>query len=339
MDIAVFSTKSYDRNAFEQYNAPFGHALTFLEPRLGPETLALGRGYTGVCIFVNDDCNAAVIDDLVAHGTRIIATRSAGYNQIDLAAAARQGIMLARVPAYSPHAVSEFTLALILTMGRKIHRAYNRTREFNFEIGGLEGFELRDKTVGVFGTGQIGRLVIKALHGFGCPILAYDRFPNAEVEQYARYVDQPTFARESDIITLHTPLTPQTQHLISDKILPLVKPGVFIINTSRGALLKTDKVIKCLKSGQIGMLAIDVFEEEADYFYQDLSEQVPTNDELVRLLSFPNVILTSHMAFLTDHALRNIAETTLGNFAEFEQTGQCTNQVVASVHDQPGARG
>lgn len=331
MDIAVFSSKSYDRQAFAQCNARFGHDLTFHEPRLGPETVALARGHTGVCLFVNDNCNAAVIDDLAAHGTRIIATRSAGYNQIDLAAAARRGIMLARVPAYSPHAISEFTLALMLTLGRKVHRAYNRTREFNFEIAGLEGFELRDKTIGVFGTGQIGRLVIKALHGFGCRILAYDRYPVAEVEAYATYVDQHRFARECDIITLHAPLTPETQHIISEETLPLLKPGVFIINTSRGALLKTDKVIKGLKSGQIGLLAIDVYEEEADYFYRDLSEQVPTNDELARLLSFPNVIVTSHMAFLTDHALRNIAETTLGNFAAFEQTGQCPNQIVATA--------
>lgn len=327
MKIAVFSTKSYDRHSLERYNASFGHELTFLEPRLAPETVALGRGFPGVCIFVNDVCNATVIADLTRHGTKIIATRSAGYNQIDLAAVARNGIVVARVPAYSPNAVSEFTVALILTLGRKIHKAYNRSREFNFEIAGLEGFELRDKTVGVFGTGKIGQMVIQNLSGFGCRILAYDKFPNDAVKSWATYVDGPTFARESDIMTLHCPLTPETRHILNEQTLPYLKDGVFIVNTSRGALLDTDKVIKFLKNGKIGMLAIDVYEEEADYFYRDLSDKVPTNDELARLLTFPNVIVTSHMAFLTDHALRNIAETTLGNFAEFERTGQCANAV------------
>lgn len=327
MKIAVFSSKSYDRQSLERYNVSFGHELTFFEPRLSSNTLALARGFPGVCIFVNDACTAAVIDELAQYGTRIIATRSAGYNQIDLAAAKQHGILVVRVPAYSPNAVSEFTLALILTLGRKIHKAYNRSREFNFEIAGLEGFELRDKTVGVFGTGKIGQMVIKNLSGFGCRILAYDKFPSDEAKRYATYVDGPTFARESDIITLHCPLTPETHHILNQETLPYLKDGVFIVNTSRGALLDTRKVIAFLKNGKIGMLAIDVYEEEADYFYQDLSDKIPTNDELARLLTFPNVLVTSHMAFLTDHALRNIAETTLGNFAEFERTGQCVNQV------------
>jgi len=327
MKIAVFSSKSYDRHSLMQHNAVFGHELHFFEPRLAPDTVALARGFPGVCVFVNDACTAAVIEDLAQHGTKMIATRSAGYNQIDLAAAARYGITVARVPAYSPNAVSEFTLALILTLGRKIHKAYNRTREFNFEIAGLEGFELRDKTVGVFGTGKIGQMVIRNLSGFGCRILAYDQYPNEAVKQYASYVDGPTFAREADIITLHCPLTPETHHILNEQTLPYLKDGVFIINTSRGALLDTGKVLQFLKNGKIGLLAIDVYEEEADYFYRDLSDKVTTNDELARLLTFPNVLVTSHMAFLTDHALRNIAETTLGNFAEFERNGQCANQV------------
>ena len=327
MKIAVFSTKSYDRQSLERYNAQFGHDLTFFEPRLSPETAALARGFPGVCIFVNDACNATVIEDLARHGTKIIATRSAGYNQIHLAAAKQHGMLVARVPAYSPNAVSEFTVALMLTLGRKTHKAYNRTREFNFEIAGLEGFELRDKTVGVFGTGKIGQMVIRNLSGFGCRILAYDKYPNEEAKKYATYVDGPTFARESDIITLHCPLTPETHHILNEETLPYLKDGVFIVNTSRGALLDTAKMIQFLKSGKIGYLAIDVYEEEADYFYSDLSDKVPTNDELARLLTFPNVLVTSHMAFLTDHALRNIAETTLGNFAEFERTGQCAHQV------------
>ncbi len=327
MKIAVFSSKAYDRHSLELHNARFGHELTFFEPRLSLETVALARGFPGVCVFVNDRCDAAVIDDLARHGTVLIATRSAGYNQIDLAAAARHGVTVARVPAYSPNAVSEFTVALILTLGRKIHKAYNRSREFNFEIAGLEGFELRDKTVGVFGTGKIGQMVVRNLSGFGCRILAYDQFPHETVKPWATYVDGPTFAQESDIITLHCPLTPDTHHILNEQTLPYLKDGVFIVNTSRGALLDTDKVIRCLKSGKIGYLAIDVYEEEADYFYRDLSDKVPTNDELARLLTFPNVLVTSHMAFLTDHALRNIAETTLGNFAEFERTGQCAHQV------------
>jgi D-lactate dehydrogenase len=327
MKIAVFSTKSYDRQSLERYNAPFGHELTFFEPRLSPDTAALARGFPGVCIFVNDNCDAAVIADLAEHGAKMIATRSAGYNQIDLAAARRHGLLVARVPAYSPNAVSEFTVALMLTLGRKLHKAYNRTREFNFEIAGLEGFELRDKTVGVFGTGKIGQMVIKNLSGFGCRILAHDKYPDETVKQWASYVDGPTFAREADIITLHCPLTPETRHILNEQTLPYLKDGVFIVNTSRGALLDTNTVIKFLKTGKIGMLAIDVYEEEADFFYRDLSDKVPTNDELARLLTFPNVLVTSHMAFLTDHALRNIAETTLGNFAEFERTGQCGNLV------------
>jgi D-lactate dehydrogenase len=327
MKIAIFSSKSYDRHSLEQYNAEFKHELTFFEPRLSPETVALARGFPGVCIFVNDICNAAVIDDLAQHGTQMIVTRSAGYNQIDLAAATAHQLVVARVPAYSPNAVSEFTVALMLAHGRKIHKAYNRSREFNFEIAGLEGFELRDKTIGVFGTGKIGRMVIQNLSGFGCRLLAYDKVPNEEAAQYATYVDGETFARESDIITLHCPLTPETHHFLNEQTLPHLKDGVFIVNTSRGALLDTQKVIKFLKNGKISFLAIDVYEEEADYFYQDLSDKVPTNDDLARLLTFPNVIVTSHMAFLTDHALRNIAETTLGNFAEFERTGQCAHQV------------
>lgn len=327
MKIAIFSSKSYDRHSLERYNAAFGHELTFFEPRLSPETVALGRGFAGICIFVNDACTAEVVADLARHGTTMIATRSAGYNQIDLAAAKQHGILVARVPAYSPNAVSEFTVALMLTLGRKLHKAYNRTREFNFEIAGLEGFEMRDKTVGVFGTGKIGQMVIKNLSGFGCRILAYDMYPSEVVKQWATYVDGPTFARESDIITLHCPLTPETQHILNQETLPYLKDGVFIVNTSRGALLDTNTVIKFLKNGKISMLAIDVYEEEADYFYRDLSDKVPTNDELARLLTFPNVLVTSHMAFLTDHALRNIAETTLGNFTEFEQTGTCANAV------------
>jgi D-lactate dehydrogenase len=223
-----------------------------------------------VCIFVNDACNAEVIDDLARHGTTLIATRSAGYNQIDLAAAAQHGVTGGAGAGLFAQRRFGIHPGLMLTLGRKTHKAYNRSREFNFEIAGLEGFELRDKTVGVFGTGKIGQMVIRNLSGFGCRILAYDKYPNEEVKKYATYVDGPTFARESDIITLHCPLTPETHHILNEETLPYLKDGVFIVNTSRGALLDTAKVIKFLKTVRSAMLAIDVYEEEADYFLQRL---------------------------------------------------------------------
>ncbi|MCS6803256.1 MAG: 2-hydroxyacid dehydrogenase [Chloroflexota bacterium] len=332
MKIAVFSTKPYDRASFERHNAAFGHELHFFEARLRPDTAALADGFPGVCVFVNDRVDCEVIARLAAGGVRIIATRSAGYNQIDLEAADRHGIVVARVPAYSPNAVSEFTVGLILTLGRQIHRAYNRVREHNFELTGLVGFELRDKTIGIIGTGRIGTATLRNLSGFGARLLAYDVVRNAEAAALAEYVDDVLdLARQSDIISLHVPLTPQTYHLVDEHFLRHVKPGVFLVNTSRGALLETRAVIEALKAGTIGFLAIDVYEEEEDLFYQDLSNHVIADDVFARLLTFPNVLVTGHQAFLTDHALRAIAETTLENFREFEQTGRCTNAVTVDV--------
>lgn len=328
MKIAMFSTKKYDRKSFEQINHQFGHDLSFFKARLRQKTAKIGADYEGVCVFVNDIVDRETIEVLAAGNTKLIATRSAGYNQIDLDAAEEYGLAVVRVPAYSPNAVSEFTVGLILTLGRQIHRAYNRVRDNNFALDGLVGVELYQKTIGVFGTGKIGATVIQNLSGFGCRILAYDVYRNPEVEQIVEYVDDPfEIARQADIITLHVPLTPGTYHLINAEMIEQMKDGVFVINTSRGALLDTVAVINGLKSGKIGYLAIDVYEIEGDLFFRDLSNKIVADDVFSRLLTFPNVIVTGHQAFLTDRALHNIAETTLTNFTQFEQTGQCENAV------------
>ncbi len=324
MRIAVFSIKGYDRQALTEANKHHGHELVFFEARLTPGTTPLAEGFPGVCVFVNDDVSAETIRLLAEGGTRIIATRSAGFNQIDLAAAEATGILVARVPAYSPNAVSEFTIGLILTLGRKIHRAYNRVRENNFELDGLQGFEIRDKTIAVFGTGRIGATVVQNLSGFGPRILAYDPYRNPEIEHLVEYIDDVReIASQADIITMHLPLTPETFHIIDAASIPYLKDGVMIVNTSRGALIDTAAAVEALKSGKIGQLAIDVYEEEGDLFFQDLSEQVIRDDVFSRLLTLPNVLVTGHQAFLTDRALQNIAEITLQNFSEFEGTGWC----------------
>ncbi|MBN1218222.1 MAG: 2-hydroxyacid dehydrogenase [Anaerolineae bacterium] len=328
MKIAMFSTKGYDRRSFERVNQKYGHELTFFEARLTPNTAPLAVGYEAVCVFVNDDVNREAIIKLAAGGTRIIATRSAGYNQIDLEAAEAQDLCVVRVPAYSPNAVSEFTVGLMLTLGRQIHRAYNRVRDTNFELEGLQGFELHEKTVAVFGTGKIGTMVIKNLSGFGCRILAYDLYRNPEVEKLAEYIDDPIeIIKQADILTFHMPLTPETYHIINQETMPHLKDGVFIINTSRGALLDTKAVIEGLKSGKIGYLAIDVYEVESDLFFRDLSNEIVTDDVFARLLTFPNVLVTGHQAFLTDRALHNIADTTLNNITQFEQNCECANTI------------
>lgn len=328
MKIAFFSTKRYDTDSFTEVNSRFNHELTFFEARLTAKTTALAAGFDGVCVFVNDEVNRTTLAHLAQAGVKMVATRSAGYNQIDLAAAEEYGITVARVPAYSPSAVSEFTVGLILTLGRQIHRAYNRVRDNNFELEGLQGFELGQKTIGVLGTGRIGAQVIKNLSGFGAKLLAYDLYPNPEVASLAAYVATPTeLFQRADILTLHSPLTPETHHLINAETIAQMKDGVFIVNTSRGALLDTAAVIEGLKSGKIGYLAIDVYEVESDLFFRDLSSEVVQDDVFTRLLTFPNVLVTGHQAFLTHKALANIAETTLQNFTEFEQTGRCQQAV------------
>lgn len=328
MKIAFFSTKRYDTDSFTQVNERFNHQLTFFETRLTAKTTALAAGFEAVCVFVNDEVNRATLANLAELGVKIVATRSAGYNQIDLAAAEEHGMTVARVPAYSPSAVSEFTVGLILTLGRQIHRAYNRVRDNNFELEGLQGFELGQKTIGVLGTGRIGAQVVKNLSGFGAKLLAYDLYPNPEVAALAAYVDTPAdLFRQVDILTLHSPLTPETHHLINAETIAQMKDGVFLVNTSRGALLDTAAVIEGLKSGKIGYLAIDVYEVESDLFFRDLSNEVVRDDVFTRLLTFPNVLVTGHQAFLTHKALANIAETTLQNFSEFQETGHCHHAV------------
>ena len=329
MKVAIFATKGYDQESFKKVNEAFGHELSFYEPKLTSETAVLAAGYEAVCVFVNDQVDGETISKLAEGGTKIIATRSAGYNQIDLQAAEEIGLTVVRVPAYSPNAISEFTIALILTLGRQTHRAYNRVRDNNFELDGLQGFELHGKTIGVFGTGRIGATVLQNLSGFGVNLLAYDIYRNPEVEYLAQYVDDPLeMAKQCDIITLHMPLTPETHHIINADTIAELKDGVFIVNTSRGGLLDTQAVINGLKSGKIGYLAIDVYEVEGDLFFQDLSNEVVQDDVFARLQTFPNVLVTGHQAFLTDRALRNIAETTLQNLTQFAETGQCENAVL-----------
>ncbi len=319
MRIAVFSARSYDRRFLSEVAEREGHELTFLEPRLDRQTVSLAEGYEGVCIFVNDTADAEVVAALAAGGTRLLTLRSAGYNHVDLAAAAAHDITVARVPAYSPYAVAEHTVALMLAVERRLHRAYNRVREGNFALDGLLGFDLRNQRIGIIGTGKIGEIVARIMRGFGCSLRAYDVVRNETVRDYGvRYVDLDTLFAECDVITLHCPLTPETYHLIDAEAIAKMKPGVMIVNTSRGALIDTRAAIEGLKSGRIGNLALDVYEEEGDLFFEDLSDRVITDDVFSRLLTFPNVFITAHQAFFTEEALRNIAETTLGNATAFE---------------------
>ncbi|HEY8461876.1 MAG TPA: 2-hydroxyacid dehydrogenase [Blastocatellia bacterium] len=320
MKVAIFSTKHYDRAFLEAANAAYGHELFFFEPRLTEETTALAAQFPAVCVFVNDRLSAPVLNTLAAQGTRLIALRSAGFNNVDLIAAQELGLTVVRVPAYSPYAVAEHTAGLILTLNRKIHRAFARVREGNFSLDGLLGFDLHGRTVGVIGTGKIGAVVARIMNGFGCRLLAHDPFPNPECERLGvKYVSRPRLFADSDIITLHCPLTPETHHLINDQAIGQMKSGVMLINTGRGALIDTQAVIEALKSGRIGYLGLDVYEEEADLFYEDLSDKVIRDDVFARLLTFPNVVITGHQGFFTEEALKNIAETTLANITAFEQ--------------------
>ncbi len=328
MDVAVFSAKPYDRRCLDAANASEGHRLRYLEPRLTPVTAVLADSAGAVCAFVNDELDAAVLRDLAGRGVRLAALRCAGFNNVDLAAARALGVTVARVPAYSPHAVAEHTLALILALNRKTHRAFNRVREGNFALDGLLGFDLHGRTVGIVGTGQIGALVVRILHGFGCRLLAHDPRPDPGCEALgARYVDLPELFGAADIITLHCPLTPRTRHLIDAEALRRTKPGMMLINTGRGALIDTRAAIEALKSGRLGHLGLDVYEEEADLFFEDLSQQAIRDDVFARLLTFPNVLITGHQGFFTREALENIAETTLANISAFEREGRAPHEV------------
>lgn len=331
MNVAVFSTKPYDQQFFELANKDgHRHQLVFLETRLTAATVALAKGFEAVCVFVNDQVDAPVLNALAQGGTRVVALRCAGFNNVDLKAAEANHITVVRVPAYSPHAVAEHTVALMLSLNRQIHRAHNRIREGNFALDGLLGFDLHGRTVGIIGTGQIGVEVARIMRGFGCQVLGYDLHPSSECQQLGvQFVSLDELLAQADIITLHCPLTPDTHHLINAPAIGRMKPGVMLINTSRGAIIDTSAIIEGLKSGHIGYLGLDVYEEEGDLFFEDLSNLVLQDDVFARLLTFPNVLITGHQAFFTRNALDSIARITLGNLTELEQTGQCANQLTA----------
>lgn len=331
MRVALFSIKPYDKEAFEKANEHFQHELVFFEVHLNPNTVSLARGFKAICPFVNDRLDEPVLKALSENGTRLLALRSAGFNHVDLKAAGQYNLTVARVPAYSPYAVAEHTIGLMLDLNRRIHRAYNRVREGNFSLDGLMGFDMHGKTVGIIGTGRIGTIVAKILAGFGCTLLAYDPYPNPECQALgACYTSLEALYKASDIITLHCPLTPETRHLIDPKAISQMKPCVMLINTSRGAVVDTCAVIAGLKSGKIGYLGLDVYEEESDLFFEDLSTQVIQDDLFVRLMTFPNVIITGHQAFFTKEAMEHIAITTLENIKAFENGSiQEENRVVA----------
>ena len=334
MKVAVFSTKPYDQKFLTQVNQKYNHELNFLAPSLNSQTAALAREFEAVCVFVNDRLDRSTIKILSEQGVKLIALRCAGYNNVDLKAAQEFEIQVVRVPAYSPYAVAEHAIALILTLNRKIHRAYYRVREGNFALNGLLGFDLHGRTVGIIGTGKIGRITGKILHGFGCQILAYELYPNPEFAKYGEYVVLEELLSQSDIISLHCPLTPDTHHLIDAEAISLMKPGVMLVNTSRGGLVDTTAIITGLKSRKIGYLALDVYEQEEKIFFEDLSGEIIQDDVFERLLTFPNVIITGHQAFFTQEALNNIAETTLGNITAIAQTSSCDNEIKDSAEFQ-----
>lgn len=320
MRIILFSSQNYDRESFLAANPGHGFELHFQQSPLRPDTAALAMGFEVVCPFVNDDLSRPVLEQLAAGGTRLIALRSAGYNHVDLAAAHALGLTVARVPAYSPHAVAEHAVGLVLALCRHLHRAYNRTREGDFSLHGLTGFDLHGKTVGVVGSGQIGQVFAQIMRGFGCQVLAYDPYPHPAIEALGgRFVGLDQLLAESDIISLHCPLNDATRHLVNADSLQRMKRGAMLINTGRGALVDTPALIEALKSGQLGYLGLDVYEEEAEIFFADRSDLPLQDDVLARLLTFPNVIITAHQAFLTREALAAIAGTTLDNIGAWRQ--------------------
>lgn len=329
MRVAVFGTKGYDRRFLNEANAVHGHELVFLEPRLDISTAPLAAGCEAVCVFVNDSVDRQVLEVLAGLGVRLVALRCAGFNNVDLAAAERLGIDVVRVPAYSPHAVAEFTIGLMLAVDRHIPRAWARVRDNNFALDGLIGRNLHGRTVGVVGTGKIGALVARSLKaGFGCEVLASDVVTDPELEAIGvRYVPRETLLAEAEIVTLHCPLTPETRHLIDAAAIERAREGLLIVNTSRGALIDTAALIDGLKSRKVGGVALDVYEQEADLFFEDLSNEIVGDDVFQRLLTFPNVLITGHQAFLTEEALRAIAETTLASIADAEAGRDLVNRV------------
>ncbi|MBA2659378.1 MAG: 2-hydroxyacid dehydrogenase [Nitrosospira sp.] len=332
MKVAVCSTQSYDRQFLLAANRDIGHELVFFDSHLCEETPQMVAGFTAVCAFVNDTLNTPVLKTLAAQGTRLIALRCAGFNNVDIQTANSLGLHVVRVPAYSPHSVAEHSVALMLALNRRLHHAYNRVRNGNFALQGLLGFELRSKIVGVVGTGRIGTAVTRILHGFGCHLIAHDPQPNPEcISLGVEYVPLEKLYADSDIITLHCPLNQQTHRLIDAAAITRMKHGVMLINTSRGAVIDTLAVIEGLKSSKIGYLGLDVYEQEADLFFEDLSDQVMQDDVFARLLTFPNVLITGHQGFFTAEALSSVAQTTLQNISIFERGGICQNEVTVEL--------
>lgn len=328
MRIACFSAKDYDEKSFMAANQACGHELTFFEPRLTAETASLADGFPAVCVFINDELSEETLQQIAAGGTRLIALRCAGYNNVALDVAHSLGLRVVRVPAYSPYAVAEHAVGLILMLNRKFYKAYNRVRDDNFSLNGLLGFDLHGKTVGIVGTGRIGECFGRIMQGFGCKLLAYDVQENPYLLQAGtQYVALPELLAKSDIISLHCPLLPATYHMIDQHSLAQMKPGAMLINTSRGGLVDTPSVIKALKSGQLGALGIDVYEDEGSLFFQDLSDTVIQDDTFQLLKSFPNVVITAHQAFFTQEALNNIANTTLANISQVEAGAPCAHDV------------
>ncbi|MDD2998063.1 MAG: 2-hydroxyacid dehydrogenase [Candidatus Riflebacteria bacterium] len=326
--IAFFDAKPYDRKSFNEISSNYDFDITYFDARLNAQTCDLIKGFAGVCVFVNDDINNKVIAHLAGNGVKVIGLRCAGYNNVDFKAAYEK-IHVVRVPAYSPYAVAEHAVALMMTLNRKTHKAYLRVREGNFSLNGLLGFDMFNKTAGIIGTGKIARCLIAILKGFGMQVLAYDPFPDLEYAAAIgiRYVDLPELYANADVISLHCPLTPETTHMINAQAIVQMKPGAMIINTGRGRLIDTVALIEGLKSGKIGSAGLDVYEEESEYFFEDRSDQLIADDVLARLLTFPNVLVTSHQAFFTGEALRNIAETTMTNFTEFFNGGYLANEI------------
>ena len=327
--VAFFDAKSYDEVSFNKTNADYGFDIRYYQEHLNLKTVPLAKGADVVCIFVNAECNAAVIDELIKNGVKLIALRCAGFNNVDLHAA-KGRIKVVRVPAYSPHAVAEYAVSLMLALNRKIFRAVNRTREGNFALKGLMGFDMYGKTAGIVGMGRIAKELIKILHGFGMKVLAYDLYPDTEFAKHydVRMVSLDELYAESDIISLHCPLTPETTFLINAQSIAKMKPGVMIINTGRGKLIHTEDLIEGLRTKQVGSAGLDVYEEEKNYFYEDRSDKIIDDDVLARLLMMPNVVLTSHQAFFTAEAMHNIALTTLESIKEFGEGKELTNEVM-----------
>ena len=316
MKLAFFDAKPYDKPGFDAHAADTGLEIKYFETKLNEDTVSLAKGFDGVCVFVNDTVNAKVVDALYEMGVRVIALRCAGFNNVDTRACFGK-LHVFRVPAYSPYAVAEHAMALLLTVNRHTNKAYIRTRDFNFSLAGLTGFDLHGKTVGVVGTGKIGRIFADICKGFGMRVLAYDKFPNHD--SGLTYLELPELLAQADVISLHCPLTDETRHMIDADAISKMKPGVTIVNTSRGGLVDTEALIDGLKSRKVGAACLDVYEEEGDLFYEDCSDNIIEDDTLVRLISMPNVIVTSHQAFLTKEALNNIAATTVDNLLKFER--------------------